>query len=154
MLPKMQRMLGLLGALFVLAGSGCGKNLVFNDSVQGTAKLDGKALVSVMVTFIPDADPKLQAPSSSGYTDADGNFTLRRDDGEPGALVGKHRVVLQRGREANRALGEEADDTEAAASSKGKKDRRPIPPAYGTAVKTPLFIEVTPDKHTYDVLLK
>src|SRR5205823_13119370 len=92
-------------AAFVIVASGCGKSLVFNDSVEGTVKLDGKPFGNVHVQFVPD-EPGVKAPGSEGTTDENGHFRLTREDaGQPGAVVGKHLVVLMRGREANRALG-------------------------------------------------
>src|SRR5437879_5185400 len=88
--------------------SGCGKSLVYNDLVEGTVKLDGKPFGNVHVQFVPD-EPGIKAPGSTGITDENGHYRLSREDGEPGALVGKHLVVFVRGREANRALGEQAD---------------------------------------------
>jgi hypothetical protein len=131
----------------LLTASGCGKALVFNDSVDGTVKLDGKPLGSAYIQFVPD-EPGIKAPGSSGFTDENGHYRLTREGGESGALVGHHRVVLVRGREANRALGEKPDATETA---KAKKDRRPIPTVYMMASQTPLKVEVTAEKHTYDL---
>src|SRR5205823_9218165 len=133
----------------LLTASGCGKVLVFNDSVEGTVKLDGKPLGNVHVQFVPD-EPGVKAPGSTGITDENGHYRLNREDGEPGALVGKHLVVFQRGREANRGLGEQPDAGE---SAKAKKDRRPIPPPYTMASKTPLSVDVKLDQHTYDLEL-
>jgi hypothetical protein len=135
-------------ALLLLSASGCGKTLVFNDSVEGTAKLDGKPLGNAYVQFVPD-EQGVKAPGSSGFTDENGHYSLHREGGEPGAVVGNHRVVLVRGREAIRALGEKPDATEAAK----KKDRRPIPAAYMLANQTPLKVEVKQDRHTYDLEL-
>src|SRR5690348_15679779 len=135
--------------LFVLAG-GCSRTAVFNDLVEGAAKLDGKPLGNAHIIFVPD-EPDLKAPSSAGITDENGRFQLTREDGEPGALVGKHLVVVVRGREPSRALGEKAD--EAGAGAKAKKDRRPIPPAYTAASKTKLIVNVKPDQHNYDLEL-
>lgn len=134
-------------AFLLLTASGCGKTLVFNDSVEGTVKLDGKPLGNAYVQFVPD-EPGIKAPGSSGFTDENGHYRLTREDGEPGALVGNHRVVLVRGREAIRALGEKPDPAEA---TKAKKDRRPIPTIYMMASQTPLKREVKLDQHTYDL---
>src|SRR5438132_6920231 len=135
--------------LLLLTAFGCGKPLVFNDVVEGTAKLDGKPLGNAHVQFVPD-EPGLKAPGSTGITDENGHYRLRREDGGgPGACVGKHVVVLVRGREANRALGETAD----AADAKAKKDRRAIPPGYTMASKSPLTVDVKSDQHTYDLEL-
>jgi hypothetical protein len=134
--------------ILLIFGSGCGRTPVFNDLVEGAAKLDGKPLGNAHILFVPD-EPDLKAPGSSGITDEKGHFQLTREDGEPGALVGKHLVVVVRGREANRALGENPDPADA----KSKKDRRPIPPAYTMASKTKLIVNVKPDEHTYDLEL-
>jgi hypothetical protein len=136
-------------ALLFLTASGCGKALVFNDSVEGTVKLDGKPLGNVHVQFVPD-EPGVKAPGSTGITDENGHYRLTRESGEPGALVGKHLVVFVRGREAIRGLGEQADAGE---SAKAKKDRRAIPSPYQMASKTPLSLEVKLDQHTYDLEL-
>jgi hypothetical protein len=136
-------------ALLLVTVSGCGKTLVFNDSVGGTVKLDGKPLGNAHVQFVPD-EPGIKAPGSSGITDENGHYQLTREDGEPGALVGHHRVVLVRGREAKPGLGEKPDPAETA---KAKKDRRPIPSIYMIATQTPLKKEVTPAQHTYDLEL-
>ena len=138
--------------LLLLLGSGCGKTPVFNDLVEGAAKLDGKPLGNAHILFVPD-EPDIKAPGSSGITDEKGHFQLMREDGEPGALVGKHLVVVVRGREANRALGENPDAAEGGPNAKAKKDRRPIPPAYTMASKTKLIVNVKPDEHTYDLEL-
>jgi hypothetical protein len=136
-------------AFLLVTVCGCGNPLVFNDVVEGTAKLDGKPLGNAHVQFVPD-EPGVKAPGSTGITDENGHYRLHREDGGgPGACVGKHVVVLVRGREANRALGETAD----AGDAKAKKDRRPIPPAYTMASKTPLTVDVKSDQHTYDLEL-
>ena len=138
------------GFAFLLAvACGCSKPLVFNDLVEGTVTLDGKPLGNAHVQFVPD-EPGIKAPGSTGITDENGHYRLTREDGQPGALVGKHLVVLVRGREAIRALGEQQDPSET--GSKAKKDRRPIPPSYTIASKTPLTVNVTVDEHTYPLV--
>jgi len=141
-----------LAIILLLAGNGCGRTLVFNDAVEGTVKLDGKPLGNAFVLFVPD-EPGVKAPGSTGLTDENGHYRLTCDDGQLGALVGKHLVVFQRGREANRAAGEQPDAAEGGFGAKAKKDRRPIPPAYASATKTPLHLEVKADQHTYNLEL-
>jgi hypothetical protein len=149
MVWKLSRRSCRFAFLLVLA-CGCGKPLVFNDLVEGTVKLDGKPLGNVHVQFVPDK-PGVKVSGSTGITDEKGHYRLSRENGEPGALVGKHLVVLVRGREAKRALGEQADGGEGEPSSRAKKDGRPIPAPYTMASKTPLKVEVKPDQHTYDL---
>src|SRR5262249_30714677 len=64
--------------------------------VSGTVTMNGKPLVKAQVTFQPiggnNQDP---GPGSCGITDAQGRFTLLLLDKEkPGAVVGKHRVMI------------------------------------------------------------
>jgi hypothetical protein len=146
---KLRRRSCRFAFLLVLA-CGCSKTLVFNDLVEGTVKLDGRPLGNVHVQFVPD-EPGVKVAGSTGITDEMGHYRLSRENGEPGALVGRHLVVLVRGREARRDLGEQTDGGDSEPGSKTKKDRRPIPPLYTMASKTPLAVDVKPDQHTYDL---
>ena len=57
--------------------------------VTGTVTRGGEPLSGADVMFMPqDGAP------SSGKTDASGRFELLYNDGRPGAVVGKHRVVI------------------------------------------------------------
>src|SRR5262245_42177646 len=89
-----RRSSGFLG-LLVLAGCS-GKNVVLNETVEGTVKIDGKPLAGVVVQFVPEGETRL--PGSSGVTDERGHYTLTCENQRSGAVVGKHRVVLIRGR--------------------------------------------------------
>jgi hypothetical protein len=63
--------------------------------VSGTVTLDGKPLSGVTVTFYPVAEKSdAQAAHSIGTTDASGAYTLSTADGRKGAVVGKHKVVV------------------------------------------------------------
>ena len=125
-------------------GLGCsGKpTIATNESVEGTATLDGVPIANVMVQFVPNIDPKHQAPMSSAFTDKDGKYKLACDNKKWGAVVGKHNVLIFAGRTGG---GEEEADANAA------RPRVAIPADYTTTAKTPLKIEVTADKHTYDL---
>src|SRR4051794_2434086 len=86
---------GLTALLFSAAG--CGKpSYVFNEDVEGTVKLNGAPLPSVQVEFVPEADPGgPQPPLSTSFTDEKGHYRLSHDNQKPGAVVGKHRVVIR-----------------------------------------------------------
>jgi hypothetical protein len=138
-MPRSSRcaQLGLAAALVILC-AGCGKSWTMNGQVEGTATLDGKPLADVVVEFIPDADPKVQAPISHGTTDEKGHFVLSCVNSKSGAVVGKHNVIIRVGRSE---------------SPDGKKPPS-VPEQYTFVAKTPLKLEVTADKHTgYDLLL-
>jgi hypothetical protein len=80
-------------AAFVLAAGCSGPKLV---PVTGKVTMNGRPLKNVRVDFHPDPDQGTKGPSSSGVTDADGNFTLAStgSGNAPGAVVGHHRVIL------------------------------------------------------------
>jgi hypothetical protein len=86
-------MLLLIGA-FVVAGCGGGESYRFAP-VEGTLKVKGKAIANIMVTFCPDSIKGAKGPTSSGITDEQGHYTLTNEKGEPGAVVGPHRVLLE-----------------------------------------------------------
>jgi hypothetical protein len=138
-----------LAAALALGAAGCGggKPWDVNDRVEGTVKLDGAPLANVFVQFVPDIDPKIQAPTSNGFTDEKGQFKLAFDDQRPGAVVGKSFVVVVRGRTA--AGGGDDRDPQARQAPAGAA----VPEVYSLAAKTPLTVEVTADRHTYDLTL-
>lgn len=63
--------------------------------VTGTVTLDGKPLADVEVVFHPDPAKGAGGDSASGFTDAQGRFTLRTErTGKDGAALGFYRVVV------------------------------------------------------------
>lgn len=58
--------------------------------VSGVITLDGKPLANAKVTF----QPKGGGPSSAGFTNASGEYTLTGFKGDPGAVVAEHRVLI------------------------------------------------------------
>jgi hypothetical protein len=77
--------------------------------VSGKVTMDGKPLVGATVSFTPidEKDKKgIEAPLSSiGNTNDQGEFTLQTTTGQPGAVVGKHKVSIS-------LLKEQAGDTD------------------------------------------
>jgi hypothetical protein len=134
-----------------LAGLGCNQGPVYemNKEVRGTLTLDGKPLVNVNVQFVPEpkaSQPNLQCPLSMGVTDEKGNFALACDNGKPGAVIGRQRVVVPQGREQ----GSDQDDA-ASAPATGKPGQ--IPAVYTVAATSPCFVEVTGGQHEYKISL-
>jgi hypothetical protein len=140
-----------LGLGLVVSCTGCGDPAAqLNEQVEGTVSLDGTPLANVVIQFVPAAEGNKQPPGSSGYTDDKGKYRLACDNGKSGAVVGKHRVMVLTGRgEGNR--GADDRDPESAKGTPGRRNPA-VPPAYAT-LKTPLEVEVTPDRHTYDLQL-
>jgi hypothetical protein len=138
-----------LGWLLLLLAGGCGPRPVYNEQVEGTLRFNGAPVPGVRVEFIPQVDAALKAPHSSGVTDDKGHFQLTCDNGKPGAVVGNHVVVVYPGRAESRG----ADDREPPPGGAPARPAAYVPPAYSTAAKTPLKVEVTTDKHAYDLTL-
>jgi hypothetical protein len=129
----------VLASLLTIAGCK-GPSLVFADTVEGTLTLDGRPVPNALVQFYPEVPEGTKAPSSSGTTDDKGFFRLTRSDvSKPGALVGRHKVIIAAGR-----AGGDRDNPEAGASVK-------VPKEYTNANTTPFTVEVTQDKKTYDL---
>ncbi len=126
--------LRILACSLLLTFSGCGRSWPINEDVGGTLKLDGVPAANLLVQFEPD-DPQAQGPSSMGETDAKGHFQLTCRNGKPGAVIGKHNVVVFKGIPGP---GEPASSLV-------------IPAAYTRSNKTPLQIEVTANEHNYDL---
>src|SRR5947207_276668 len=147
MIRLLARSLRPLGLLSLLLTAGCGSKLNYNHQVEGIALFDGAPLAGALVQFIPDVEDGGTALSSSGVTDAKGHYRLTYGKDKPGAVLGKHRVVILQGRAGSGR--EDRDDQSGRASLSGK----PIPPMYASAAQTPLKVEITPDKHTYDLTL-
>jgi hypothetical protein len=121
---------GCFGAVVLLALAGCSPPLKYAE-VEGKVTLGGKSLAGVKVTFYPDTEGAEQLPYSSGMTDGKGLYTLSLQDGKPGAMVGKHRVVV------NWPLPERRDD-----GTRPPPPGPPIPVEYTVAGDTKLIVEV------------
>lgn len=75
--------------------------------VSGKVTLkNGQPLARVRVEFLPEEATGERYLRSIGTTDEKGNFTLLCDNGQPGAVIGMHRVVIAPG-DRNRGREEE-----------------------------------------------
>jgi hypothetical protein len=115
----------LCGGLFL---SGCtGESQVKVYPVTGKLTKGGEPLGGVIITFYP-SDGTSQA--SSGEVDDSGNFTLTCADGRPGAVAGKHKVLLEA------KFGEEIYE------SSGPPPEPPFPGEYSNRDTTPKEVDV------------
>jgi hypothetical protein len=142
-------LIGALATGLLLLAAGCGPTWTMNQQVDGVAKLDGKPLANVRIQFVPDVDPKVQAPTSTATTDAEGRFQLNCDNQKPGAVIGKHNVLVFVGR----GDSAQANDPDAKPGQAAAGKIPPVPTFYTVAAKTPLQVEVTADKHSYELNL-
>ena len=124
-------------ASFCLIGcalSGCSGPKLEYAEVEGKVTLNGAPLVGAMIRFYPVSDGAKQAPYAVGLTDADGIYVLTHHDNQPGAVVGKSRVVVSwPSRDLQSAV---------AAGRPAGPPGPPIPLPYTTAADTPLLFEV------------
>lgn len=89
-------MRGFVFALLVpVLAAGCGESDLNTVSVSGVITLNGKPLENAAVMFKPLATNVKEAPDSTGITDSEGRYTLKvTTTGQPGAMIGKHRVSI------------------------------------------------------------
>jgi hypothetical protein len=149
---KLVRLLALCGpilTMLVLMG-GCHKSPPPVVAAEGTVTLDDRPLVNVMVQFMPESSDFGAELNSMGVTDDKGHFTLTCNyNSQPGAVVGKHRVVVGEGPVPAEIRRQQSKVAEFQASLKN----RPIPTNYGSFSQTPITLEVTPEQKTYAVKL-
>jgi len=120
--------------------------------VAGRVLLDGKPLPHAQVEFVPDLAHFGAEMNAMGITDKEGNYRLTCFyKQQPGAAVGKHRVIV-----TEAPMPDEFRQPEAQghyAYYLRSLANRPIPAVYGSAGGTPLRVEVKPDQKTYDLPL-
>lgn len=141
----------LAGLGLCLASSGCKPSPPSITEAEGVVLLDGVPLPKVRIDFIPELSHFGAEYNSTAVTDDQGRFRLQCTNGQPGAAVAPHRVIVIEGPMPNEMRGMSGEAQTAAANYlKGLKNR-PIPEQYGTVGKTPLRIEVKPDQKEYEI---
>jgi hypothetical protein len=108
-------------ALFVLSVVGCSGNSFKTVPVSGTVTLDGEPVAGVEVVFFPKPTESsaVVGPFSTAITDGEGKFTLVTRYGDPGAVVGAHRVTFAYGDIDKEAIAD-ADLAEEEAKAEGE----------------------------------
>jgi hypothetical protein len=122
----------IVGTSLILAAvAGCGKSPPPQTDVSGTVTFEGKPVEGVIVTFYPIVEkgqPRLAY--SRATSDAAGKYTLISEDGKPGAVVAKHKVVVNWPVRGAKEMATQAAPSPA------------IPTQYTTATETPIEVEV------------
>jgi hypothetical protein len=81
--------------LLTLAIAGCSKEIKYDlVPVKGTVKINGTPAANIFVQCMPDIMAGTKGPTSTGITDVNGNFELKTERNEVGAVPGKHVVIL------------------------------------------------------------
>jgi hypothetical protein len=152
-----------LCGLFALSAvaSGCQRKPTWNLApVEGTVTKDGHPLANIEVIFRPDLETGTQGPRASGTTDEAGHYRLRTDNGDEGAVTGKHRVLLQDLKARKERMGRATSKLQPkdiaplpSANAKRPEEQR-VPPRYGHFNETPLRVEVHPGPQVIDLDVK
>jgi hypothetical protein len=144
-----------LAFLSTLVAAGCGGGgRPPVTEVEGIVLLNGTPLPSAQVEFLPELSKFGAEMNSSAITDDKGRFKLTCSYNQlPGAVIGKHRVTVSEAPAPQEFRGMDGASQEGYAKYVTGLRNRPIPPEYGTVGRTPLVIEVTPDKKDYEVKL-
>ena len=74
--------------MLVISLAGCGKSDGIVP-VKGVLTFKGKPVTNAWIDFMPEG-----GRMSSGQTDDQGHFKLAYDANKPGAMIGKHKLVL------------------------------------------------------------
>ena len=137
-----------------LALAGCARRPPPATEVEGTVYLDNQPLPNARVEFIPELEGFGAELYSHAVTDDRGRYKLAFTYTEqPGAVVATHRVVVSDPPPPREARGVDGQSQEKLTQFLGALKNRPIPENYGSAVKTPLLVEVSAEKKTYDLHL-
>jgi len=138
--PAGVRVVVLLG---VLAAGGCDSGPRVAE-VSGVLRVKGgRPLDSVMVEFLPDPGAGAAGPRSTGMTDAEGRFRLVMDDQRPGAVVGRHRVLVRDYKmfgPVRKPARQREDELERNQNNPVFKSRVPV--HYADPAGTPLHVDV------------
>lgn len=97
--------------------------------VVGVIRLNGKPVPNALVMFRPDRSKGTIGPQSVGQANPSGQFELTINNKYPGAVVGKHQVVV---------LSRDSAGSSASSSS--------VPVLYSQLETSPLTAEVFPDQ--------
>ncbi len=90
---RFRRTIPCLLGLFALVGAGCGRGPALAE-VSGTVRLNGKPMPKALVEFVPDSATGTTGPSSMGFSDERGQYSLTTSGHAAGVVVGTHRVVV------------------------------------------------------------
>jgi hypothetical protein len=145
--------LALLGITLILGFSGCGaKQPPSITQVEGIVLLENLPLPFAHIHFVPELSGFGAEWNSMAVTDEKGHFTLTLVNGQPGAVVARHRVEVTEGPLPRDLRGPEGQAK--LSEYMAKRTNRPIPDSYSNFSLTPLRVEVIPQQKNYELHLK
>lgn len=142
----------LVIALSTVTVFGCNRGPQYAE-VTGIVKLNnGKPLDNVLVEFMPEPDHEPTGPRSSGVTDKTGRYVLKCENSTPGAVLGKHRILL---RDLSVYGTENVDprvrENQLVKLGLNSMSKSRISARYADVLKTPLRKEVMTSPQTIDL---
>lgn len=141
-------------ALLFLTAAGCKKGPPEIVPAEGVVLLDGKPLPKAYVEFIPELEGYGAEMNSHALTDDEGKFQLQNVwKQQPGAAVGKHRVLVSEDAVPPDMRSPDARTQARLMQYYASLKNRPIPDKYGNFSTTPLRIEVKKEQQSYEVTL-
>jgi hypothetical protein len=151
----MRRHLCLGLACLVLCLAGCSKSPPPVTEAEGVVLLNGQPLPHALVTFVPQLSNFGAEMNSTAISDEQGRFVLQCTyKSQPGAVVGKHRVLVAEGPVPNNLRGMNREAQEGYAAFLKKLKNRPIPKLYAAAGSTDLEVDVQPGGQAIRLELK
>jgi hypothetical protein len=148
------RVVECLCICLLLAAPGCrGNQPPQLTEVEGVVVVNDEPLPQAQIEFVPELSNFGAQYNSRAVTDDQGKFKLVcRKGGEPGAVIGMHRVIVWEYTPPELRARSEESSLKLAEYQEALKNR-PIPEVYGSVVKTPLRIEVTAGQKEYTIFL-
>jgi hypothetical protein len=135
--------------LLALAIPACAGSHPETAEVQGTLLWHKKPLANVEIQFVPDSLQGTSGPRSTAVTDEQGRYFLLFDDDQPGAVVGKHRVLLIENDPVERG-GKGRERVPSASTRKNAANHPTIAPEYAKIATTPLGRDVVSSNQKID----
>jgi hypothetical protein len=138
-------------ALVALLSAGCAKIPPSILQAEGVVQLDGKPLSKARVLFIPQIESGREY-IATGLTDEKGHYQMMCN-GQPGACAGENRVLILESEDPPELRGESLAVQAKLVKYRESLGNRPIPPKYGTVVRSPLRATVTAEETEYNFAL-
>ena len=137
----------------LLFAVGCGGSAGYAP-VSGVITIDGQPYGQAVVSFQPMATSGNPNPGrgSSAYTDASGKFVLMSDNGDNGAVIGKHRVrIMTRG---GNVVGQSASGVSGDGAPTAQ-NVDPIPPEWNALSEKEFEVPASgTDQANFDIVTK
>jgi hypothetical protein len=139
------------------AAAGCQREPPFRLApVEGVITKGGKPLPGVIVVFWGNPEAGTVGPCSLGPTDAAGHYELHTEQGETGAVVGRHKVCIldSRAVQSNMLRGNHKLDPNHLPDPFASPAAPPVSPRYADRNTTPLRAEVRAGGQVIDFEVK